>query len=616
MNTMTNPAPVHGATTPAVRARLHTSLSVLALLGLVGLVGCATPPGGATAPDATHDRIAEEMRQAVQRPAPTASPTAVQQALLPPLTMEPPRATAAAAAPPEPRFDLAVANAPAQQVFLSIVSGTRYSMLLPAELSGTIAVNLKNVTVREALDALRELYGYEYRIQGNRILVQPNTLQTRIFQVNYLAGKRVGSTDMRVTSGSITNNANSGSQGGGASSTTAQNNAGGSGGNSSSAGVQSSRVSTESDNDFWGELRNTLGAIVGNEGNRKVIINPLSGVVAVRGFPADIRNAENYLRMTQLIIERQVMIEAKIIEVQLSDSQASGVNWGAFRQGNNSGVSIGQAGAGGVLGTTGSAKDLVGTLAGLTATTLTATAGSTLLPSNNNGSLFGLAFQSGNFAALLQFLETQGNVQVLSSPRIATLNNQKAVLKVGTDEYFVTNITTNSSSTGTTTTNSPSISMQPFFSGIALDVTPQIDDNDGIILHLHPSVSVVAEKQKIVNLGTLGNFNLPLASSTVNESDSVVRVTDGHIVAIGGLMKQQQSAGRSGLPGTSDAGALGGLFGEKNRSATKSELVLLLKPTLIRNDGNWASDLAEVQERLQSYAPSAQMPASPTTAAR
>ncbi|MFL6662017.1 MAG: type II secretion system protein GspD, partial [Rhizobacter sp.] len=219
----------------------------------------------------------------------------------------------------------------------------------------------------------------------------------------------------------------------------------------------------------------------------------------------------------------------------------------------------------------------------------------------NAGSLFGLAFQAHNFAALLQFLETQGNVQVLSSPRIATINNQKAVLKVGTDEFFVTSITTNTTTGVGGTTNSPTIGVQPFFSGIALDVTPQIDESDAIILHLHPSVSVVAEKQKNVNLGSLGNFQLPLAASTVNESDSVVRVTDGNIVAIGGLMKQQQSSASSGLPGAVEQPVVGNLFGQKNRSGTKSELVILLKPTIIRGERGWQSDVADVQERLQGY---------------
>jgi MSHA biogenesis protein MshL len=144
--------------------------------------------------------------------------------------------------------------------------------------------------------------------------------------------------------------------------------------------------------------------------------------------------------------------------------------------------------------------------------------------------------------------------------------------------------------------------VQPFFSGIALDVTPQIDENDSIILHLHPSVSVVAEKQKSINLGSLGNFQLPLAASTVNESDSVVRVQDGNIVAIGGLMKQQQSSNHSGLPGAVEQPVVGTLFGQKARSGTKSELVILLKPTIIRGERGWQSDVAEVQERLQSFA--------------
>lgn len=555
-----------------------------ATLLLAALAGCATPPAASSKlpPNATLDRINEEVR-AAQRPpaAPVPRPEAVDRALLPPLqaeAMKPP-------APPEPRFDLAVSNAPAQQVFLQIVSGTKYSMLVPPEVSGTIAINLKNVTVREALDSLRDLYGYEYRMQGTRIFIQPNTLQTRIFQVNYLAGKRKGNTEMRVTSGSISSNANGGSTG---TSTPA-------GGSAQTSSVQSSRIATESDNDFWGELRETLSAIVGSDANRKVIVNPLSGVIAVRGFPGDIRNAENYLRMTQLIIERQVMIEAKIIEVQLNDSFASGVNWAAFRS-QNGRLSGGQLSPGSVLAPNGQ-------IGSSTPGDIVATAGQDILAAATNpGSIFGLAFQAHNFAAMLQFLETQGSVQVLSSPRIATINNQKAVLKVGTDEFFVTSVTT-STTTGTGgTTNSPTIGVQPFFSGIALDVTPQIDENDSIILHLHPSVSVVAEKQKSVNLGSLGNFQLPLAASTVNESDSVVRVQDGNIVAIGGLMKQQQSSNHSGLPGAVEQPVVGTLFGQKARSGTKSELVILLKPTIIRGERGWQSDVAEVQERLQSFA--------------
>lgn len=560
---------------------MRTTLTSLGVA--LALAGCASKQ---FPPDSTLDRIKSEMAQASARDAakPTTPPDAVSRALLPPLVAEPVKMPA----PSEPRFDLAVSNAQAQQVFLQIVTGTRYSMLVPPEVTGTVALNLKNVTVREALDAMRDLYGYEYAIQGTRVQIQPNALQTRIFQVNYLAAKRTGESDTRVTSGSISSS--SSAQGSGNSSSS------GSGGSSTQAAVQATHITTGSDSHFWTELTDTLTAIVGAEGNRKVVINPHAGVVAVRGFPKDIRNAETYLRLAQLIVERQVMIEAKIIEVQLSDSATTGVNWSAFRNANSH-VSAGPIGAGTTLQRSGSmsSTDAAGnSLAGLPGTSL-------ITDAANLGSMFGVAFQSPNFAAMLQFLETQGSVQVLSSPRIASINNQKAVLKVGTDEFFVTGVTTSvTTNTSGPPTVSPTINVQPFFSGIALDVTPQIDENDQIMLHLRPSVSNVTEKNKVVNLGNLGIFQLPLAASTMNESDSVVRVTDGNIVAIGGLMKQSQSTTAAGLPGTTD-NITGNLFGSKSRAGVKSELVILLKPTIIRNDRSWRVDAGETQQRLDAY---------------
>jgi MSHA biogenesis protein MshL len=233
---------------------------------------------------------------------------------------------------------------------------------------------------------------------------------------------------------------------------------------------------------------------------------------------------------------------------------------------------------------------------------LGAVASRLVTPQTATNTIFGLAFQTGSFAALLNFLESQGAVQVLSSPRIATLNNQKAVIKVGTDEFFVTNVTTTTTAAGNTTTVSPTITTQPFFSGIALDVTPQISDADQITLHIHPSVSEVTDKTKIVNLGTLGTFTLPLASSNINESDTIVRVQNGTIAAIGGLMRQRQTNNRSGLPGTSGP-LLGTLFGTRDQQLTKSELVILLKVTVIRGDAAWQQEAQELNERMLNLRP-------------
>ena len=184
---------------------------------------------------------------------------------------------------------------------------------------------------------------------------------------------------------------------------------------------------------------------------------------------------------------------------------------------------------------------------------------------------------------------------MLSSPRVATLNNTKAVLKVGIDEFFVTNVTTTTITSGTATQTSPSVQVQPFFSGIVLDVTPQIDDANMVILHVHPSVSNVTESDLQVNLGgTFASIILPLARSTVSETDTVVRISDGNIVAIGGLMSVNLQDNRGGLPGAK------GIFGNSNVQMSKKELVILLKPTLIVSDRSWEQDLEETRARLEN----------------
>ncbi|MFN0039749.1 MAG: pilus (MSHA type) biogenesis protein MshL [Burkholderiales bacterium] len=567
---------------------MKTDLTRLLILNLPILISaCANLEHG---PD--FDRARSELGAAAQAKATPVQAEEVGEALLPPLSVEMPNVDGR---PIEPRFDLAVNNAPAAQVFMAIVSGTRYSMVVHPGVKEAISVNLRDVTVLEALDTIREIYGFEYKIQGTRVLVEPLSVVTRVFQVNYLMSQRKGKTELRVTSGAISDT-------GGTGTTATPNTA-----NSTAQALESSRISTTSNSDFWAEIGASLKAIVGTEGGRNVVISPQAGVIVVKALPAEMRNVAEFLRTMQIVVERQVMLEAKIIEVQLSDSQQTGVNWAAFTQGPNSRF------AGGVI-SPGASLSPIGTISGFTGRNADGSiAANSILSSNPAdpgsifagggapGTLLGLAFQTGSFAALVSFLETQGNLQVLSSPRIATLNNQKAVLKVGTDEFFVTNITTNTSTTGTTSTQSPTITVAPFFSGVALDVTPQIDEFNQIILHVHPSVSNVVEKTKNIDLGTAGNFRLPLASSTISESDTIVRVSNGNIVAIGGLMKETQARDVSQVPGLGNAPVIGNLFGNKRRSVVKSELVILLKPTVIESDASWRKDILETKDRIDAY---------------
>jgi MSHA biogenesis protein MshL len=472
------------------------------------------------------------------------------------------------------RFDLAVNNAPASQVFMQIANGTPYSMLVTPEVAGNVSVTLKNVTVVEALESLRDLYGYDFRITGQRVLVLPNTVQSRLFRVSYLPGRRQGASDLRVNTGSMNptgagSSGSSGSPATPASPNSAQNNR-----------DDSAHVRTTSNADFWTEVQASLNSLVGSSGGRGVVLNPAAGVIVVKATPTELMQVERYLAAIQISIERQVMLEAKIIEVSLSKDAQSGINWGGFGRvlGDKMSASFGVVAAGTTLGTTGA----------LSSPDVSSTPGSNLAGSASGRGFYGFALQAPNFAALINFLQTQGDVSVLSSPRIATLNNQKAVLKVGNDEMFVTGVQTTTTTSGNNNVSSPSLTLTPFFSGIVLDVTPQIDAEGMVILHVHPAISNVAEKVKNIDLGSLGSYRLPLAASTVNETDSIVRIADGQIVAIGGLMVQQNSDSRSGVPGLSDAPLVGGLFRQTSNLNAKRELVILIKPTVIQGDGgNW-----------------------------
>jgi len=583
-----------------------------ALAALLALAGCQTTPS-----TATYDTIKGELAGgAAKRPA--AAPTvdaAVADALLPPaaaLATQLPKARPAL----EERFNVSFNNVPAQQFFRSIVAGTRYNILVHPDVAGTITANLKDVTLPETLDAIREMYGYDYRIDGTRISIKPLTMQTKMFHVNYLVGKRAGASMTRVSSTSVANavgnngnnqngqNNNGNNQNGNQS---GQNNGNNGAGNQNGGQMDSTDVATVSANDFWVDLKQAIEAIVGSkEGGRSVVVSPQSGVLVIRAMPDELRNVDAYLKATQLAVDRQVILEAKILEVELNDSYQSGVNWASFasiRSGHDNRVSTGVVGP----GTTLTPLPFGGGQPAVIADPRTGLSASTGFSLSNAaataGSMFGLAVQTANFAALISFLETQGTVHVLSSPRIAAVNNQKAVLKIGTDEFFVTGVQTTTNATQIGNTTSPSVTLQPFFSGVVLDVTPQIDERGNILLHVHPSVSQVSTINKSVNLGTAGSLNLPLAASATSELDSIVRGQNGQVVAIGGLMRQSSTADDSQVPGANRLPVLGALFGTRQRVNQKRELVVLIKPTIVEGINNWNDDLLDANRRIDQLDP-------------
>lgn len=453
--------------------------------------------------------------------------------------------------PPEPeliieegRFDVSARNTEVKSFLMSLVHGTDFNIILHDGLEGSVSLNLKNVTILETLDAVRDIYGYDYSISSYGIQVFPRTVQTRIFPINYLNVSRSGSSGMWVSSGQVTSKDSSENTGDSSTSS------------SSTSAINSTQVNTNSSSDFWGQLTITLNMMIEGKEDASIVVDPQSGMVIVKGMPSTIRDIGIYLERAELSVGKQVLIEAKILEVSLNDGFQSGIQWNTFGAGRKGGIDD-------------TSKDFVGSMA------------SELLSNPDEiGGVFNLNLNYENFTGVIELLETQGTVKVLSSPRISTVNNQKAVIKVGNDEYFVTELKSSTTTSGSSTTSFPEVIFTPFFSGIALDVTPQIGEGKDVILHVHPTITEVSERQKNVVLNS-GTLTVPLAFSSVRETDSIIRAKSGQVVVIGGLMQNQKRTTSSGIPYLRDIPIIGALFGQNRETTVQSELVILIQPRVV-----------------------------------
>lgn len=445
----------------------------------------------------------------------------------------------------ERRFDIAVKDVPAKTFFMGLVKGASLSMAVSPEIDGKITLNLKNVTVEEVLQTLEDVYGYAYQPMRNGFQIMPNKMKTQMYTVNYLDIDRKGESMININSGQVSNVANNSNN---ASSTTSSSTTTSSSNNQSSSSI--GRVRTNSDTDFWKQLQVSLSNMIGTDNGRSVTVNSLAGVVVVRAMPAELKQVETYLDAVQNNSDRQVILEAKILEVVLNHNYQMGIDWKIFGANLQS-------------------------ISDFPNTEITQQAFPSAYKIDFNWNIT-------NFTTTLQALSEQGNVQVLSSPRISAVNNQKAVIKVGSDEFYVTNVSTSTTQTVGSVTPTQDVELTPFFSGITLDVTPQIDVQGNVILHIHPSVSRVLDQQKNINLGNSGTLTLPLAKSTIRESDTVVHARDGQVIVIGGLMQNQTREDLAGLPFFADIPFFGTLLKNTKQSSQKSELVILLKPTIVK----------------------------------
>ena len=514
-------------------------------------------------------------------------------------------------------FDISVDEVSAQQFFMGLVNGTAYNMIVDSGVKGTISLHLKNVTVPEVMDAMREAYGYEYRYTKLGYHVYASDVQTQIFSVNYLNVQRTGASQTEVSSG-ISSDINENDSGRGDGYRHARSvhggpsnllgNTGGedqnTGSHSMPAGMQgggvgtsNTAVLTQSYADFWGILSRSLHAIIGKEEGRSVVLNPQAGVVIVKAKPAELRDVAKYLDKIQNSTSRQVLIEAKIIEVTLNKSFQQGINWRVLtlqQQGNRNLKNTGFDAFGVPVLPTVPVRDGEGSG-----------------DMNNNFNAFTGSVSGNGFNGMIKLLSTQGDVQVLSSPRIMTVNNQKALIKVGQDEFFVTDVSSETTVTVAQTV-AQDIQLTPFFSGISLDITPQIDDEGEVTLHVHPTVANVTDQNKRIQLRQTEVLNLPLALSQIRETDNVVHAKSGQVVVIGGLMSNSY-ADRNGMtPGFGRLPGLGYLFRDTERLQQKRELVVLLCP-VVMNEKTATEQLEATQKELEGIGQQAKKNSKPVS---
>ncbi|WP_447061170.1 pilus (MSHA type) biogenesis protein MshL [Vibrio alginolyticus] len=477
------------------------------------------------------------------------------------------------------RFRIQANAVDARSFFASLVKGTEYSVAIHPSVQGNITVNLSDVTLDEVLNVVQNMYGYDVVRSGKVIQIYPAGMRTVTIPVDYLQFKRSGRSLTSIVTGSVTSAGTSNSGGSSDSSDSSDSN-NGNNNDSSTTSTGGTRIETITESDFWPMLQQAVANLIGSGKGQSVVVTPQAGVITVRAFPDDIREVREFLGVSQERMQRQVILEAKILEVTLNDGYQQGINW------SNLSASIGNSGS-----------------------IVVNRPASTLPPLDAIGTLLGgqtnVTISDGNFNAVLSFMSTQGDLNVLSSPRITAANNQKSVIKVGTDEYFVTELSSNAGN-GENSNAVPEVELTPFFSGISLDVTPQIDNKGNVFLHVHPAVIEVTEEVKQLNLGgDFQNIQLPLAKSSIRESDSVIRAKDGDVVVIGGLMKQQNRELVSKVPFLGDVPALGHLFRNVNNVTEKTELVILLKPTVV-GVNSWQKELERSRDLLQEWFPDAQ----------
>lgn len=484
---------------------------------------------------------------------------------------------------PTRRFRVQAENVDAKEFFASLLNETSYGIVVHPDVAGTISLDLQNVTIGEVLNAISSIYGYDIQQKGKIFYVYPAGVRTETFSVDYLLVKRSGLASLNITTGGVSSkdsssDSNSDSNSNSSSSSDSASDSSDSGSGDSFDGDSGTTVKTQTANDFWTSLEKAITNFIGKGNGKSVIVSPEAGLVVVSANPSELKAVKTFLDSAQQRLTKQILLEAKVLEVRLADEFQAGIDWS-------------------ILGSSKhwrSDKEHNGDWSSYVGRTGVVDGITHIVFKDSNHFNLGVA---------VELLQTQGDVSILSSPRITASNNQKAVIKVGSDEYYVTSFEANSVTSSGTTSVTPSIEYTPFFSGVSLDVTPQIKDDGSVLMHIHPAVIKVEEQIKKVVYGDDQNVVLPMAKSTIRETDTVVQANSGDVIVIGGLIEERKVDETSKVPLLGDIPYIGNLFKSTDKVTEKVELVILIRP-IVAGGETWKNELRRSNELLEKWYPS------------
>jgi len=446
------------------------------------------------------------------------------------------------------RYTLVMAGADARELFLSLAKENDFNLILSPEISGAVTMDIKEAAAPEIMEEVCGLLGCRVEFSGKTVRVLPEKRVARIFRLDYLLTTRAGSGSLTAST----------STGGGGTSTTGSTAApGGSTGGGGGESESRNTINTDEKFDLWTGIQEEVQSLLSG-GDARAVVNRAAGTLAVTDYAANLERVSAYLNVLESRMRNGVVIETKILEVTLDDETQYGINWTALPD----------------L----SSLSLRGNLAG----------GATAIQSLSAGTTsFQIGVAGGKFNAIIDALAQQGQINVLSAPKVSTLNNQKAIIRIGRQDVFFRAVVTPA-----TTTSAAFVTFTPdtITVGIILSVTPQIGRDGKIMLAIHPSIT-----EKVGSASAPDGNTAPIVD--VRETNTMVTVPDGETVFIGGLMQERTQEIVKSVPLLGDIPFLGALFRNTDQKKKKTELVILITPRILK-ESNAAEISREEETRL------------------